>query len=111
MCPCTAHVPVLSIISDSSSMLTNWTLDSQNPGIIILLCRNNTQLEFKYQKSKLNLRVAGNKLDRCDKLENILDYRNKCFSSAVTGSIAPLHHTNWIEAMDDSINTFMKIKS
>ena len=46
-----------------------------------------------------------------DKLENILDYRNKCFSSAVTGSIAPLHHTNWIEAMDDSINTFMKIKS
>ena len=43
-----------------------------------------------------------------DKIENIINYRNKSFSSAVTGSVAPIHHTNWLEAMDDSMDTFMK---
>ena len=46
-----------------------------------------------------------------DKTEDIVNYRNKSFSSAVTGSIAPIHHTNWLEAMDDSMDAFMKIKS
>ena len=46
-----------------------------------------------------------------DKMEDIINYRNKSFSSAVTGSTAPIHHTNWIEAMDDSMKTFMKVKS
>ena len=46
-----------------------------------------------------------------DKIEDIVNYRNKSFSSAVTGSDAPLHHTDWLEAMDDSMDTFMKIKS
>ena len=45
-----------------------------------------------------------------DKIEDIINYRNKSFSSAVTGSVAPIHHTNWLEAMDDSMNTFMKTK-
>ena len=46
-----------------------------------------------------------------DKVEDIVNYRNKSFSSAVTGSVAPIHHTNWLEAMDDSMDTFMKTKS
>ena len=46
-----------------------------------------------------------------DKEKDILSYRNKSFSSAVTGSVAPIHHTNWLEAMDDSMDTFMKTKS
>jgi trimethylamine monooxygenase len=46
-----------------------------------------------------------------DKIEDIVNYRNKSFSSAVTGSVAPLHHTDWLEAMDDSMSTFMKTKS
>jgi len=46
-----------------------------------------------------------------DKVEDIVNYRNKSFSSAVTGSIAPIHHTNWLEAIDDSMDTFMKTKS
>ena len=46
-----------------------------------------------------------------DKEIDILNYRNKSFSSAVTGSLAPIHHTKWIEAMDDSMDTFMKTKS
>tara|TARA_B000000460_G_scaffold36672_1_gene22733 strand:+ start:827 stop:1351 length:525 start_codon:yes stop_codon:yes gene_type:complete len=45
------------------------------------------------------------------KEDDILQYRNKSFSSAVTGTVAPLHHTNWLDAMDDSMETFMNTKS
>ena len=41
------------------------------------------------------------------KVEDILTYRNKSFSSPVTGSVAPLHHTPWEKAMDDSMKTFL----
>ena len=41
------------------------------------------------------------------KVEDILTYRNKSFSSPVTGSIAPIHHTPWEKAMDDSMKTFL----
>jgi trimethylamine monooxygenase len=44
------------------------------------------------------------------KEENIMTYRNNSFSSAVTGTVAPIHHTSWAEAMDDSMETFMKSK-
>ena len=42
--------------------------------------------------------------------EDIMTYRNRSFSSPVTGTVAPLHHTPWGEAMDDSMTTFMKSK-
>ena len=45
------------------------------------------------------------------KEEDIMTYRNKSFSSAVTGTVAPLHHTPWAEAMDDSKEAFLKTKS
>ncbi len=41
------------------------------------------------------------------KVENILTYRDKSFSSPVTGSVAPIHHTPWEKAMDDSMETFL----
>ena len=41
------------------------------------------------------------------KVEDILTYRNKSFSSPVTGSVAPIHHTPWEKAMDDSMETFL----
>ena len=44
------------------------------------------------------------------KEEDILTYRNRSFSSPVTGTVAPIHHTLWAEAMDDSMDTFMKSK-
>ncbi len=44
------------------------------------------------------------------KEEDILTYRNRSFSSAVTGTVAPIHHTPWAKAMDDSMDTFMKSK-
>ena len=46
-----------------------------------------------------------------DKEHDILNYRNKSFTSAVTGTKAPVHHTNWLEAMDDTMETFMNTKS
>ena len=41
------------------------------------------------------------------KVEDIMTYRNKSFSSPVTGSVAPVHHTPWETAMDDSLKTFL----
>ena len=45
------------------------------------------------------------------KEEDIMTYRNKSFPSPVTGTVAPIHHTPWAEAMDDSMDTFLKTKS
>ena len=42
------------------------------------------------------------------KVEDISTYRNKSFSSPVTGSVAPIHHTPWATAMDDSSKTFLE---
>ena len=44
------------------------------------------------------------------KEDNIITYRNNSFTSPVTGTVAPIHHTPWEEAMDDSMKTFMKSK-
>ena len=41
------------------------------------------------------------------KVEDIMTYRNKSFSSPVTGSVAPIHHTPWASAMDDSSKAFL----
>jgi len=36
-----------------------------------------------------------------------MTYRNKSFSSPVTGSVAPVHHTPWASAMDDTLKVFL----
>ena len=45
-----------------------------------------------------------------DKEDNILTYRDKSFSSPVTGSVGPSHHTTWLEAMDDTMKTYLSTK-
>ena len=45
------------------------------------------------------------------KEEDIMTYRNQSFSSPVTVTEAPSHHTPWAEAMDDSMETFLATKS
>tara|TARA_B100001540_G_scaffold169512_1_gene149802 strand:- start:3739 stop:4881 length:1143 start_codon:yes stop_codon:yes gene_type:complete len=45
-----------------------------------------------------------------DKEANILTYRDKSFSSPVTGSVGPSHHTTWLESMDDSMQTYLSTK-
>ncbi|MWJ28107.1 SidA/IucD/PvdA family monooxygenase [Halomonas sp. ZH2S] len=42
-----------------------------------------------------------------DKEADILGYRNKSYRSTLTGTLAPVHHTPWMQAMDDSLETFL----
>jgi trimethylamine monooxygenase len=44
------------------------------------------------------------------KEEDILKYRDKSFESPCTGTKAPIHHTTWLEALDDSMETFLATK-
>ena len=46
-----------------------------------------------------------------DKEHDITTYRNSAFRSSVTGTLAPVHHTPWLEALDDSMETFLATKS
>ena len=45
-----------------------------------------------------------------DKERSILGYRNHSYKSVLTGNIAPVHHTKWMEAMDDSLAAFLAVK-
>jgi trimethylamine monooxygenase len=42
-----------------------------------------------------------------DKGESIMGYRDKGFASTLTGTMAPVHHTPWLEALDDSLESFL----
>ena len=42
-----------------------------------------------------------------DKEVSIIGYRDRGFSSPCTGTDAPIHHTPWWEALDDSLTTFL----
>ncbi|TVP57883.1 MAG: NAD(P)/FAD-dependent oxidoreductase [Halomonadaceae bacterium] len=39
---------------------------------------------------------------------DILGYRNQSYRSTLTGTLAPAHHTPWMQAMDDSMETFLE---
>jgi len=41
------------------------------------------------------------------KSADIMGYRNLGFPSTLTGTEAPIHHTPWMEAMDDSMATYL----
>jgi trimethylamine monooxygenase len=43
-----------------------------------------------------------------DKEDSIVGYRDKAFKSACTGTESPSHHTTWLEAMDDSMATYLR---
>lgn len=45
------------------------------------------------------------------KEENIVGYRDQSHKSPCTGTQAPVHHTAWIEAMDDSMACFLEAKN
>ena len=42
-----------------------------------------------------------------DKYEDIMGYRNKCFRSLISGTMATPHHTPWLEALDDSLEAYL----
>lgn len=41
------------------------------------------------------------------KMEDILTYRDRSYKSVLTGTQAPIHHTPWMRALDDSLETFL----
>ena len=41
------------------------------------------------------------------KYEDICTYRDKSFRSVFSGTLAPRHHTTWMEAKDDTYDTFV----
>ncbi len=43
-----------------------------------------------------------------DKRENIMGFRNKVHRSVMTGTLARKHHTTWLKALDDSMESYLK---
>jgi trimethylamine monooxygenase len=41
------------------------------------------------------------------KADNILTYRDQTHRSTLTGTVAPIHHTPWMKALDDSMEAFL----
>ena len=42
------------------------------------------------------------------KHDDIMGFRDNGYKSLMTGNKAPVHHTKWVEAMDDSMETYLK---
>ncbi|AOA59279.1 NAD(P)-binding domain-containing protein [Acinetobacter larvae] len=42
-----------------------------------------------------------------DKQDNIMNFRNKVYRSAITGKMAKPHHTPWLYALDDSLQSYL----
>jgi trimethylamine monooxygenase len=42
------------------------------------------------------------------KVENIMGFRDNSYKSLITGTMAPPHHTLWKDALDDSMETYLR---
>ncbi|ABR62137.1 SidA/IucD/PvdA family monooxygenase [Sinorhizobium medicae] len=42
------------------------------------------------------------------KAENIMGFRNHAYRSLMTGNMSPEHHTPWVEALDDSLEEYLR---
>ena len=42
------------------------------------------------------------------KKENIMGFRDNSYKSVITGTMAPIHHTKWVEEMEDSLECYLK---
>ena len=42
------------------------------------------------------------------KMENIMGFRDNAYRSIMTGNMQPLHHTQWLAAMDDSMADYLR---
>ena len=45
------------------------------------------------------------------KKENIMTFRDHGYKSALTGSMAPAHHTPWKDALDDSLESYLQTEA
>jgi len=67
------------------------------------LCKDTDYPEFD-----LDLAAEEFKHWEHHKDEDIATYRDKSHKSPCSGTMAPVHHTPWVEAMDDSMAAFLK---
>jgi trimethylamine monooxygenase len=44
------------------------------------------------------------------KAQDIMGFRNNAYRSLMTGNMQPVHHTPWLEAMDDSMAAYLRVK-
>ncbi len=44
------------------------------------------------------------------KMDDIMGFRNNGYRSLMTGTMAPAHHTPWLDAMDDSLESYLQTK-
>jgi trimethylamine monooxygenase len=42
------------------------------------------------------------------KKKGIMSFRDNCYASVMTGTMAPIHHTPWKDAMDDSLEVYLQ---
>ncbi|MEO9572828.1 MAG: NAD(P)/FAD-dependent oxidoreductase [Tateyamaria sp.] len=42
------------------------------------------------------------------KKKGIMSFRDNCYASVMTGSMAPIHHTPWVDALDDSLEVYLQ---
>ncbi len=42
------------------------------------------------------------------KIKNIMTFRDNAYRSVMTGTMAPLHHTPWKDALEDSMESYLK---
>ncbi len=42
------------------------------------------------------------------KSKDIMAFRDNCYRSVITGSMAPVHHTPWKDALDDSMESYLQ---
>lgn len=42
------------------------------------------------------------------KVENIMGFRDNRYASVITGTMAPVHHTPWKDALDDSLEVYLQ---
>ncbi len=45
---------------------------------------------------------------KAHKGENIMTFRDNRYTSVITGSLAPVHHTPWKDALDDSMESYLQ---
>jgi trimethylamine monooxygenase len=42
------------------------------------------------------------------KVKNIMAFRDNAYRSVMTGTMAPLHHTPWKDALEDSMESYLR---
>jgi trimethylamine monooxygenase len=42
------------------------------------------------------------------KKAGIMEFRNHAYRSVITGTMAPVHHTPWKDALEDSMESYLK---